>query len=597
MRKAKYFICLAAVFSLLFAGTGYGASRTEEEVYYEDGSYYIGELTDGIREGWGEMHYSSGTVYQGYWENDKPDGWGICDYSGGARYEGEFVRGECDGYGVYRASNGIVYRGMFYEGKRHGYGAFWYEDGSVWLVESSEGEVSGLGIHVENGEILNYGQYEGSTLTVSGSKESWTNDAGNTYYGYQKEGNLLSGEGITIYQSGTVYLGNYEKNHPSRMGIILWNTGEAYVGEFSGGELSGYGLYYYGDQSRFNYFLGDRTDDGNERNGILMYADASWEKGIFRDGSLISDEGPFSRETGEDGLSGSAENGSDTALQDETGSDASLEDENGSDTSLGDETGSSVFRQEETGSGAVRQENGGKETIAEKISKGVVRIAATSDDSPSYSIGSGFGVGTAWADTDIFVTNQHVVTDEYGNLQEHVYLMLDDADINDRRTLVECRVLDVSDEFPDYAILQAIEPIRGFKALPLRSAGKAAVASDVWAYGYPGLLDDDGTTKAGIRDITVTRGIISRFMEMDTADGTRCIVHDAHINHGNSGGPLVMEDGAVIGMNTYGLGTAIVGLDQEGNTEPNIVSEYSLAIEIDYVMEALDRLGIAYDTM
>ena len=66
---------------------------------------------------------------------------------------------------------------------------------------------------------------------------------------------------------------------------------------------------------------------------------------------------------------------------------------------------------------------------------------------------------------------------------------------------------------------------------------------------------------------------------MTNAGNTNAIVHNANISGGNSGGPLIDENGSVIGLNTY-----------------SIVDSYSCAIYSEYVTQALDQMGIPYMT-
>ena len=58
---------------------------------------------------------------------------------------------------------------------------------------------------------------------------------------------------------------------------------------------------------------------------------------------------------------------------------------------------------------------------------------------------------------------------------------------------------------------------------------------------------------------TITRGIISAFRYSQTMDA-QLIQHDAPINGGNSGGPLLSRDGRVVGINTF----RYVSVDIEG---------------------------------
>lgn len=223
---------------------------------------------------------------------------------------------------------------------------------------------------------------------------------------------------------------------------------------------------------------------------------------------------------------------------------------------------------------------------------GVVRILSITENG-AMATGTGFGVRKAGEPTDIFVTNWHVVThsgksaNPYGDA---VYILLSTEAFSGQNVnwnyIVPCEVLYTTDGYPDIAILRAERLIDERIALPLLRSENVSRASTVYALGYPGSSDNvlnpgSGLIPSDIEDITVTVGTLSRFAVMETAGDSKIIQHDAHINNGNSGGPLITQEGAVIGINTYGFG------DES--------SEWSASIYIDYAMDALDRLGIAYD--
>lgn len=229
------------------------------------------------------------------------------------------------------------------------------------------------------------------------------------------------------------------------------------------------------------------------------------------------------------------------------------------------------------------------DTVAvDEACKGVVRIVAVNNDGTGAA-GSGFGIGTVGKETDIFITNWHVVADlKNGGLADHVYILLDnDAVVHDQYNpehMVECRILYAADQYPDFAVLQAERKVEGRTALALLPSGKAKRSQAVYALGYPGSSDHVNGNKyyaAGVEDVTVTAGTLSRFTEMKISGNTWVIQHDAHINHGNSGGPLVTEEGAVIGINTYGFG--------------DLEMEYSASVFIDYALDKLNELGIPYE--
>ncbi len=216
---------------------------------------------------------------------------------------------------------------------------------------------------------------------------------------------------------------------------------------------------------------------------------------------------------------------------------------------------------------------------------GVVRILSVQPDG-SANVGSGFAVGEAGKASSVFVTNQHVTAGA-----EAVYILLDDewnaspepetSFQMDAEHSVRCDVVYESGGYPDYAILRAERVVTERVALSLMPAGLAEPGEPIYALGFPGASDQVTNDYNAVVDaVTVTTGTISRMAHMEETN-TDVIQIDATINHGNSGGPLITEEGYVIGLNTYGM-------------QENIY----LAVQVDYVISRLDNLieiGVLHD--
>lgn len=215
------------------------------------------------------------------------------------------------------------------------------------------------------------------------------------------------------------------------------------------------------------------------------------------------------------------------------------------------------------------------------------------------STGSGFGVGTAGKETDVFVTNRHVIDAEAGSTVLGIYILLDSFAFNlntftvDTSRAIPCTLIYVGEEVDaDVAVLKAAEPVPGRVALPLLDDESSLEVTDrVSSLGYPASSDatSDGYYLASVDDVTVQSGAVARISD-NLSVGTnstmqgRVIQHSATINGGNSGGPLVDKNGAVVGINT---------LVYHGGNQT--VSNAYYAIRIKYAKDALNSLGIPYD--
>lgn len=224
--------------------------------------------------------------------------------------------------------------------------------------------------------------------------------------------------------------------------------------------------------------------------------------------------------------------------------------------------------------------------------------------------GSAFGVGKAGQETDVFVTNRHVVGDFSDQFQltdgsvarldftlVKAYLLLDDNAYSDSTGLdtsraVPCTVLYEADsDEPDLAVLRAAEPVEGRMALPLLKAdGNVEAGQTVYALGYPNSADaastDEGSTSysASVESQTVTKGVVSRLVDYSNQN-CRIVQHTASINPGNSGGALITEDGAVVGVNT-------ISFNLDGMTSSS--ADHYGAVDAAYVMRVLDQLDLTY---
>lgn len=176
-----------------------------------------------------------------------------------------------------------------------------------------------------------------------------------------------------------------------------------------------------------------------------------------------------------------------------------------------------------------------------------------------YGISSGTGwvVGTPGQPAQYVVTNAHVIQAAYELPKADPYQytaivnVIYSAAEND---FAAAQVVYYSPPHEkDLAIIKLPSPTSKRTGLALNNSDNVTVGEAVYALGYPGVSSAVQSYKTFDQsDITMTKGIISKRTNVIGRE-FEAFQMDTYINEGNSGGPLVDEQGFVIGINTLGL--------------------------------------------
>lgn len=177
--------------------------------------------------------------------------------------------------------------------------------------------------------------------------------------------------------------------------------------------------------------------------------------------------------------------------------------------------------------------------------------------------GSAFVIGQSNGGTWL-VTNRHCVDSEYADddmsylgksglkIRNDVYLVLSDLD-----HAVPAQVKAISKR-TDLAILFCEKGLEDRRALKIWTEDPEDLLQQiVYSAGFPGAADDIKSEQAISKlnseytAVTFAKGEVSRIISAKETSFGEVIQHGATINGGNSGGPLVDEDGNVVGVNTW----------------------------------------------
>ena len=180
--------------------------------------------------------------------------------------------------------------------------------------------------------------------------------------------------------------------------------------------------------------------------------------------------------------------------------------------------------------------------------------------------GSAFVVSILQNGTAMILTNRHCVDSVYSDkdlaelarrgvsFENKIYIVNDDSN-----HMVRAEVVAISKR-TDLALLR-VSGLRG-RDLTLKiwnGDPDTLVQQTVYTAGFPGASEGIKNEKArnelksDLASVTFANGRVTRIIASDQTEyGGEVIQHTAATNSGNSGGPLLDEDGNVVGVNTWG---------------------------------------------
>lgn len=222
-----------------------------------------------------------------------------------------------------------------------------------------------------------------------------------------------------------------------------------------------------------------------------------------------------------------------------------------------------------------------------EVEEGVVVVGGIIEFSDKRVIyqGTGFFVGKEGEDPQYIVTNYHEMVDAFlatggGKDASRLYVFYSDGMEDNEEAYLVCY-----DDKKDIAVLKLDSPTSQRKPLKLEIPTNSDKGSDVWAVGYPSVVEETAGSVTSYRkeDAIVTGGSISS-VYTESGTGRKLIATDTTIHEGNSGGPLVNARGNAVGITSY-----------SGLSDGEVVDNVNYAISIEEVTPLLDRYSVPYE--
>ena len=477
-------------------------------ITYPDGDKYIGQWSDDKFNGngtyiWGKNTEFSGYKFIGQYKDDKRYGLGVMTYSNGDKYDGNWKNNDQSGYGTYTFSDGRKYVGEWVGGKYQGLGKLFHSDGSVNkegifkngqflsaetealpTCTSSEYFHNCSGIYEFDDGAKYVGEWQNNEEHGQGA---FTFSNGNKYLGEFKDG-VFNGQGTFTYPDGAKYLGEFKDGVFNGQGTFIWADGDKYVGEWLNDKKNGQGTYTYADGAKY---VGEWLNNEIHGQGTFTYPDGAKYVGEWQNNEEHG-QGTFTYPDGKK-VVGNYENGKLNGYATKYYADGNIYQQ-------GKFKDDEFLNTQETSPNNINKNNQNNDVI-------------------QASSGSGFAVSS----DGYVITNNHVIE----GCQEVI--------VHTKEKDIKTKIIS-SDRPNDLALLKG--DFRPEAVLAL-SNNRPVLLEDIYVAGYP-----FGNSISS--SIKVTKGIISSLTGI--GNNYSNIQFDAALQPGNSGGPIIDNNGNVVAV-------------------------------------------------
>lgn len=256
-----------------------------------DGTYFVGEWKDNLRDGYGAFFGMDGQVIISQWEQDRAEGPCVCVYAPDSPYalfQGTLEEGDFkEGTAVF--TDGRLYHGIFSEWRGtefNGEGALLFRDGRIYAGHWKNG-----GTDVGGVIRRKTGQMTGALMNTRPSYEvkSWPQDPEKRFfYGQTSDEEIRNAAGILFYTNGGYFIGTFRGGLKSGSGTIQDEDGTIRIGEWKNDHQHGRGIAFRKSAAGPQLFWGEFSRDQYDGEGTLMeFRDGHWTllySGTWRDG-------------------------------------------------------------------------------------------------------------------------------------------------------------------------------------------------------------------------------------------------------------------------------------------------------------------------